>query len=72
MMLQKAASFLKKRKGVMVMIDAWPFHAEVFKNSPPGAASAESAMFVRTCCSSLEGTAISAGAAESNRDRPSV
>lgn len=35
---KKAASFLKIRRGCMVMVDAWPFHAEIFKNSLPGAA----------------------------------
>jgi hypothetical protein len=35
---KKAASYLKIRRGSMVMVDAWPFHAEIFKNSSPGAA----------------------------------
>ncbi|KAK7032375.1 hypothetical protein VNI00_013123 [Paramarasmius palmivorus] len=33
-----AASYLKKYRGLSVIIDAWPVHSSIFDNSPPGAA----------------------------------
>ncbi|KZV80379.1 FAD-binding domain-containing protein [Exidia glandulosa HHB12029] len=35
---KKAASYLKKKNGIAVVIDAWPVHEAIFDNSPPGAA----------------------------------
>ncbi|KAK1221557.1 hypothetical protein PQX77_015676 [Marasmius sp. AFHP31] len=35
---KKAASHIKKRGGLSVIIDAWPVHQSIFDNSPPGAA----------------------------------
>ncbi|KAI0634379.1 hypothetical protein C8Q77DRAFT_1072982 [Trametes polyzona] len=35
---EKSATYLTKKRGNMVLVDAWPFHPEIFKNSPPGAA----------------------------------
>ncbi|EMD34615.1 hypothetical protein CERSUDRAFT_116778 [Gelatoporia subvermispora B] len=35
---EKSASYLKKRRGNMIMVDAWPVHSAIFDNSPPGAA----------------------------------
>ena len=36
--MKKSARFLKSRNGVLVIVDAWPVHPDIFNNSPPNAA----------------------------------